>query len=271
VKKLLIDCVPAMYFPQAVYNALPSRPVSAERQISQPAESILADRFLKPHNADEARLRRQSAWWEMIGYLFATSVLLVLSLSMLIMWLNTFVVPYGTFLRASCLVLNSTQSSVAEGFMREPLFRAEVYVYVFNTTYTDCCCPNYYGQDRCAEWEALAYDTIMQSFTSGDKTDFLADYGYPGTFHACWHSPLKDQVVLVRSFYGEFLMAPTLAFIFGVLGLRNSFLKIDTYRESANLFDKLTGKIDTSSSEPKTEDMSLNFCKKEADDEAEGD
>ena len=150
-------------------------------------------------------------------------------------------------------------------------FQSRSYVYVFNTTYTDCCCPNYYGQDRCAEWEALAYDTIMQSFTSGDKTDFLADYGYPGTFHACWHSPLKDQVVLVRSFYGEFLMAPTLAFIFGVLGLRNSFLKIDTYRESANLFDKLTGKIDTSSSERKTEDMSLNFRKKEADDEAEDD
>ena len=261
-----------MYFPQAVYNALPSRPVSAERQISQPVESIVADRFLKPHNADEARLRRQSAWWEMIGYSFATTALLIFFLSTLIMWLNTYVVPYGTFLRASCLVLNSTQSSIAEGFMREPLFRAEVYLYVFNTTYTDCCCPNYYGQDRCAEWEALAYNNIMQSFTSGDKTDFLAEYGYPGTFHTCWHSPLKDRVLLVRSIYGEFLMAPMLAFIFGVLGLRNSFLKIQTYRESAHIFDKLTSKVKTSTTEQKTEDLPLNKRKVEAgDEEAEDD
>ena len=231
-----------MLFSKAVYDVLPSsRPVSADRQLSQPVESIVADKFLVPHNVEEARLLRQAAWWEMLGYSVATIIFLAFFLATLIFWMKTFVVPYGTFIKAMCLVLNSTQSSIPAGFNREPLYRAEVYVYVFNTSYTQCCCPNYYGQDRCAEWEALAYDNIMQSYTTGDKTDFLVQYGYPGTFHVCWHSPLKDQVVLVRSAYGEFLMAPFLALVFGLLGLRSTFLKVQTYRESTHLHDKFAG------------------------------
>lgn len=53
-----------MHFPKAVYNILPSsRPVSAERQLTQPPESVVSDQFLKPHNLEEAQLRRQSSWW----------------------------------------------------------------------------------------------------------------------------------------------------------------------------------------------------------------
>lgn len=186
----------------------------------------------------------------MLGYSATTTILLTFSLATLIFWMNTYLVPFGTFLKARCLVLNSTQSSVPDGFMREPLYRAEIYVYVYNTTYTDCCCPNYFGQDRCAEWEALAYDNIMQSFTSGDKSDFLATFGYPGTFHTCWHSPLKDQILLVRSMYAEFLMAPALAFVFGVWGIRSTFLRVQAYRESAHLYDKFSREARGDDNEP---------------------
>ena len=78
---------------------------------------------------------------------------------------SSYLVPYGTYMRADCLVLNSTQTVLAEGFQREPLYRAEVYVYVFNTTYPECCCKDTLGKERCAEWE-VRLNTYPHACTS---------------------------------------------------------------------------------------------------------
>jgi hypothetical protein len=65
---------------------------------------------------------------------FAASFIFLLNIDY---WKKTYLVPFGTYFKATCDILNSTQSSVPNGYMREPLYRAEVCVYVFNTKYTD--------------------------------------------------------------------------------------------------------------------------------------
>ena len=254
---------------RSLYNAVPSssRPTSAARTPGQPSGVVSAEKHLKPHNVEEATIRLQTAWWEMMGFSVATVALLVFALTLFIVWGVYFVTPFSTFIKAKCLVLNATQTSLAVGFMREPLYRAEVYVYVFNTSYTQCCCPNVFGQERCAEWEAVAFDNILQSYTSGDKTDFLQVYGYPGTFHNCWHSSQKEQVVLTRQFYWTFLMAPILALILGLWGFRTSSMRVQTYRDSVLFYDQLTGKI---SDDTQLEDAHLKkFTRKPVEEEEE--
>ena len=235
-------------FPQNIYKSLPlngssSRPVSAQRPASQLSEAISSNNFMIPHGLEEARIRLRSTTFEMVGYSIFTCLLLAFALSAFIVWLTTYAVPFSTYLAAQCLVLNSTQLSKPEGFMREPLYRAEVYVYVFNTTYPECCCPNAFGQSRCAEWEAVSFDNIIESYTSGDKTDFLIEYGYPGTYHFCWHSPAKDKVVLVRSLYAEFLMAPGLSLLLGLLGIRYTLIRVQRYKESRYFYDLYSGNL----------------------------
>jgi hypothetical protein len=102
-----------------------------------------------------------SAVRESAGAAQITTVLLGSAALLLVTWISTYASPYGTFLRASCLVLNSTQTLLPKGFNREPLYRAEVYVYVFNTTFPECCCEDIFGRQRCAEWEGLAFDNMQ--------------------------------------------------------------------------------------------------------------
>ena len=65
-----------------------------------------------------------SAVRESAGAAQITTVLLGSAALLLVTWISTYAIPYGTFLRASCLVLNSTQTLLPKGFNREPLYRA---------------------------------------------------------------------------------------------------------------------------------------------------
>eukprot|EP00802_Teleaulax_amphioxeia_P027486 Tamp_28844.p2 GENE.Tamp_28844~~Tamp_28844.p2 ORF type:complete len:101 (-),score=9.31 Tamp_28844:70-372(-) len=68
--------------------------------------------------------------------------------------------------------------------------------------------------------QAISYDNVHETHTPGDKWDFLRKYGYPSTFHKCWHSPDKNKVLLKRSNNSPFLMAPIASFLVGYLQLR---------------------------------------------------
>mmetsp|Transcript_17365 Transcript_17365/g.34656 ORF Transcript_17365/g.34656 Transcript_17365/m.34656 type:complete len:249 (-) Transcript_17365:569-1315(-) len=219
----------------------PSRPVSSKRTPEDNPEAILVHKHLVPKNIVEAKTFARAALHEVIGYVVITSILLALGVTSLVIWISSYVVPYGTFVVAECLVLNSTQTMLPEGFLRQPLYRAEVYVYVFNTTNPECCCQDMYGRNRCAEWEALAYDNILETHTAGSKVDFLRQYGYPGTFHKCWHSPGKDKVLMKRSSNSPFLIVPVLALTFGLYGLFVVAKKAKVYRASHYYVNKYSG------------------------------
>eukprot|EP00961_Rhodomonas_salina_P200245 2701349-Rhodomonas_salina.1 len=287
----------------------PSRPVSSRRVPEDDPESILVHSYLMPKNIDEARTLSRAALHEVIGYIVVTALLLALGISSLVIWISSYVVPYGTYVLAECLVLNSTQTMLPEGFLRQPLYRAEVYIYVFNTSNPECCCQDLYGRNRCAEWEALAYDNILETapshmvksttqvrrcyvaglsransllppnrHTAGSKVEFLRQYGYPGTFHKCWHSPGslpalhfslthscplsvghlsrgknnlsdstvstgKDKVLMDRSSNSTFLIVPVLALTFGLWGLWSVGKKVRLYRAAHYYTNKYSGEV----------------------------
>ena len=173
-----------------------SRPVSARRPGHDIPEKIVVREHLQPRTINEAKSRSRVSMQELLGSISVTILFFAFGLTTFILWISSYIVPYGTYVRADCLVLNSTQTMLSEGFQREPLYRAEVYVYVFNTSLPKCCCKNSFGKERCAEWEAVSYDTPIETHTPGDKWDFLRQYGYPSTFHKCWHSPDKEKVLL---------------------------------------------------------------------------
>mmetsp|Transcript_12090 Transcript_12090/g.29565 ORF Transcript_12090/g.29565 Transcript_12090/m.29565 type:complete len:254 (+) Transcript_12090:108-869(+) len=223
----------------------PSRPVSSRRPVADPSEDMAANKHLVPKTIAEAKTRVRVTLQEVVGYILFTAILLAAGISTLVVYLSTYIVPYATFVEAECLVLNSTQSMLHEGFNREPLYRAEVYVYVFNTTNetAKCCCPDQFGRERCAEWEAIAYDNIREVHTVGDRTEWLRKYGAPGTFHPCWHSPGKEKVLLSRSTNSPFLMVPIVAFILGTLGLLTSTRKVQAFHQGRYIYMKLSGKF----------------------------
>mmetsp|Transcript_28151 Transcript_28151/g.65535 ORF Transcript_28151/g.65535 Transcript_28151/m.65535 type:complete len:276 (+) Transcript_28151:39-866(+) len=222
----------------------PSRPVSARRSGNndEPEKAVLHT-YLLPRNLAEAKSRSRAALAEVLGSILVTTALLACGIAALVLWLSTYAIPFGTYMRASCLVLNSTQTMLPEGFNREPLYRAEVYVYVFNTTYPECCCEDLFGRQRCAEWEGVAFDNMQNTHTAGDKWDFLRLYGYPGTFHKCWHSPSKERVLLARDTNTLFLLLPILLFFFGAWGVLSSARKVASFKAAQYYIDKFSGKV----------------------------
>mmetsp|Transcript_37424 Transcript_37424/g.60289 ORF Transcript_37424/g.60289 Transcript_37424/m.60289 type:complete len:264 (-) Transcript_37424:40-831(-) len=220
-----------------------SRPVSARRPGHDIPEKIVVRNYLQPRTINEAKARSRVSFQEVLGSIAATTIFFAFALTTFIIWVSSYIVPYGTYMRADCLVLNSTQTVLMEGFQREPLYRAEVYVYVFNTTYPECCCKNSFGKERCAEWEAISYDNVHETHTPGDKWDFLRNYGYPSTFHKCWHSPDKKTVLLKRSNQSPFLMAPIASFIVGIYAAYLAYAKVKAYRAAQFYVDKFSGKL----------------------------
>lgn len=220
-----------------------SRPVTARRTGHDIPEKIVVRNNLQPRTVNEAKARSRVSLQEVLGSIAATTIFFAFALTTFVIWVSSYVVPYGTYMRADCLVLNSTQTVLMEGFQREPLYRAEVYVYVFNTTYPECCCKNSFGRERCAEWEAISFDNVHETHTPGDKWNFLRQYGYPSTFHKCWHSPDKNKVLLRRANQSPFLMAPIAAFIFGLYAAYFAYGKVKAYRAARYYVDKFEGRL----------------------------
>jgi len=221
--------------------------------MADPSDDMASNKALVPKTIAEARTRVQVTRQEVIGYIFFTASVIAFGIASLILYLITYTVPYTEYVEAECLVLNSTQTVLNKGFNREPLYRAEVYVYVFNTTeaHSKCCCANQWGRERCAEWEAVAFDNIREAHTTGDRTEWLRKYGWPGTIHPCWSSGKKDKVLLTRDMNANFLMAPVVALVLGALGIYVTMQKVKNFHQGRYIYMKLSGEFDEPEEEEK--------------------
>ncbi|KAJ1483833.1 hypothetical protein T484DRAFT_2557228 [Baffinella frigidus] len=130
---------------------------------------------------------------EAVGWGCLSAALITLSVGTLVVYLGDWVLQ-DSFVAATCLVLGGREMSNAVGFGVAPVSRAEVTVHVFNTATPECCCPDSDGVERCAEWQAVALDSVTSLHTPGDKSTFIREYGHAGTFEPCWHSSAKDKV-----------------------------------------------------------------------------
>jgi hypothetical protein len=105
----------------------------------------------------------------------------------------------STFVAATCLVLAAQEKTLPTGQGGVPVSRAEITVHVFNTAAPECCCPGTDGAEKCAEWQAVAFDSArlgyLAGFTPTDKRNFIREFGHPGNFQPCWHSRNKDQAL----------------------------------------------------------------------------
>ena len=157
------------------------------------------------HALQSAALHRAKPFYGVIGWGILTVILMTLLIGSLYVWVRDFAGPLSTYPRAQCMAISAQQTFIPHGYMGASLSRGEVLVHVFGSTMTECCCPDQDGKPRCAEWQAVSYDSVDRQHSMYSKVDFVTKYGLPGSFYACWHSPDKQWVVLDRDWNTDFL------------------------------------------------------------------
>jgi hypothetical protein len=183
----------------------------------------------------------QSWMHEIIGLSLSFFVLILVAVWTSSFWSNAYFYVFQTAVQAECLVLDSRQviSIDSFGMDREPLYRAEVSVYVFasvdqsvsasctsNSSKSVTRAPLNPPSTACSSsagtsdgWIGTAFDDARGIYSSGDKAGFLRAHGQPGTFYTCWHTHDRTVVLLVRDARPAMILPPLLSALLALAAL----------------------------------------------------
>ena len=171
---------------------------------------------------------KESWMHEIIGFSLCCIVFIWGAVWTASFWSSTYFSPVQTAVQAECLVLDSRQvaSIYSLGMDREPLYRAEVSVYVFASAAKPANCTSNASSnsmlggpsdlsltacDASNGWVGTAFDDVSGIYSSGDKSGFLRAFGQSGTYYPCWHTHDRTLVLLVRDLRTVMVLPPLLS------------------------------------------------------------